>query len=77
MQVKFLYNQENQDLFVIFPTDTFKGAFGDKLCTCYSSGQHSTCSMDYVQESKEADEIQYKSLLNELIQIGYMNLEIV
>jgi hypothetical protein len=78
-QIKFFYNQENEDLFAIFPNDIFRGIFGDKLFSCYSRvGQHSACGTDYVQESRLAKEDEYIPLLNEMIyNYGYKDLEIL
>ena len=78
-QVKFFYNQDNEDLFAIFPKDTFKGIFGNKLFSCYSRvGQHSACDTEYVRESRPAHEEEYIPLLNEMIyNCGYGDLEII
>ena len=76
MKVKFLYNQENADLFAIFPTEIIKTIFG-KFISCYSSsGQHALCSHEYVNESREVDAEVYSPLLNELKTI-YTNIEII
>jgi hypothetical protein len=77
MQVKFLYNKENEDLFAVFPTEIFNSIFGT-FVTCYSQiGQHSACHPEYIKESGEAEPQQYMPLLNELKQIGYDDLEII
>jgi len=77
MKVKFLYNQENEDLFAVFPTEIVKSIFG-KFKSCYSRiGQHSLCSDEYINESREVEPEYYFPLLNELKQIGYDNLEVI
>ena len=76
-QVKFFYNQENQDLFAVFVTDFFKSIFGERLFGCYSFGHHASCSSEYIQESREARDEEYTPLLNEMIKNGYKELEIV
>lgn len=76
-QVKFFYNQENRDLFAVFITDFFKSVFGEKLYGCYSFGNHSTCSSQYINESREARDDEYIPLLNDMIQNGYRELEII
>ena len=76
-QVKFFYNQENQDLFAVFVTDFFKSMFGENLFGCYSFGHHSSCSSEYIKESREARDEEYIPLLNEMIQNGYKELEII
>lgn len=76
-QVKFFYNQENEDLFAVFVSDFFKSIFGEKLFACYSFGHHSSCSSEYIKESREAKDEEYIPLLNEMIQNGYKELEIV
>ena len=76
-QVKFFYNQENQDLYAVFITDFFKSIFGGRLFECYSFGHHSSCSSEYINESREARDEEYIPLLNEMIQNGYKELEII
>lgn len=77
MKVKFFYNQENEDLFAVFPTEIVKSIFG-KFKSCYSMlGQHSLCSDEYINESREVEPEYYFPLLNELKQIGYDNLEVI
>jgi hypothetical protein len=76
MKVKFLYNEENADLFAVFPTEIVKNIFG-KFMSCYSTiGQHSLCSEDYIKESREVEPEYYFPLLNELKTI-YTNIEII
>jgi hypothetical protein len=51
---------------------TIGSANRNGFITCYSKiGQHSEGHIDYFAELKEANYSQYKSLLNELILIGY------
>lgn len=77
MKVKFLYNEENEDLFAVFPTEIVKNMFG-RFKSCYSIiGQHSLCSEYYINESREVEPEIYFPLLDELKQIGYNDLEII
>jgi len=72
-QVQFLYNKKNEDLFAYFPNEIHNG----QMNTAYSHvGQHSGCSVEYANESKQATPEQYKDLKAELTSIGY-NLEII
>ncbi len=69
VNVKFLYNERNKDLFAFFPDEIFDRQ-GNK--TCYSLiGQHASCSEGYAKESREANPVQYRELLKELKGIGY------
>ena len=76
-QVKFFYNQENQDVYAVFVSDFFKSIFGEKLYGCYSYGHHSSCSMQYINESREARDEEYLPLLSEMQRIGYNELLIL
>jgi hypothetical protein len=40
-------------------------------------GQHSSCSVEYANECKEAEYYQYQDLLKELISIGYKDLQVL
>ncbi len=79
--VKFRYNENNNDLFAFFPqlieSRNFvndKGQYTKKMC--YSLiGQHSVCSLNYVNQSRPATEAEYLPLKQELESIGY-NLKI-
>lgn len=67
-QVKFLYNEYNDDLFAYFPFEEFS----DGYMTAYSQlGQHSGCYDGYAKESREATKEEAQSLKIELLQIGY------
>lgn len=75
--VKFFYNQENKDVFAVFVNDFFKSVFGQRLYGCYSYGHHSSCSTEYINESRVAKDEEYLPLLNEMKQIGYRELQII
>ena len=74
-KVKFLINEKDTpDLFAYFPFELYDGA-GRR--TAYSTiGQHSACSPEYANESREAQPYEYKNLKIELESIGY-ELEIL
>ena len=76
-QVKFFYNQENRDLYAVFITDFFKSILGGTLFGCYSYGHHSTCSREYIDESRLAKDDEYLPLLDEMQKIGYKELLII
>lgn len=72
-KVKFLYHEENKDLFALFP-ELKEGV--DEYC-CYAAvGQHSTCTISYEKECRAASPTEYADLKAELESIGY-NLDIV
>jgi len=69
IEVVFLYNEKQKDLFAYFPKEDF-GYSGSK--TSYSQiGQHSACNPKYAKESREATKKEYKDLKKELEFIGY------
>ena len=77
-QIKFYYNQENKDLFAVFPKDYFRGIFGNILYSCYSYvGEHSTCDKEYIMESRPAQREEYTPLLNDMIRHGYSDIEVL
>lgn len=65
------------NVFAFFPDD--QDSTADKnIFSCYAHiGQHSGCHIDYAKECKEANFNQYNDLLEELLQIGYNNLNIL
>jgi hypothetical protein len=68
------------DVFAFFPNSTFSNSpvHEGKMFDSYAHiGQHSACHIDYANECKEATKEQYLPLLNELLSIGYDNLEIL
>lgn len=72
-KVKFLYNEENDDLFAYFPFEKWC----DNTNTCYSHiGQHSACHPNYARVSREATLLESLDLFNELQSIGY-RLELI
>jgi hypothetical protein len=67
-QVIFLFNEEENDLYAYFPDCSETATYN----LCYAHvGQHSSCSLAYYEESRQATYLEYKSLLEELISIGY------
>jgi hypothetical protein len=73
-KVKFLVNEregEPVDLFAYFPAEYWAN-FSHLTKTCYSHiGQHSACSTEYANESREATPEEYADLKAELESIGY------
>ena len=74
-KVIFKYHEKNSDLFAFFP-DEVADSKGNKM-SYQHIGQHSACSDDYNKESRLATKEEYKDLLNELINVGYDDLEII
>ncbi len=72
--VKFRIHPDCEDVYAYFPQiDWNRPVFGNTLKTCYVHvGQHSSCSIGYMQESKAATPEQYKDLLSELNGLGYV-----
>lgn len=76
-KVKFVYHEENNDLFAVFTEQDRIGADNMKLFNSYAHiGQHSDACEEYINESRQATEDEYKDLFNELESIGY-NLEVI
>ncbi len=77
-KVKFVFHEENQDLFAVFTEDSRIGADKVKLFNSYAHiGQHSEACEEYIAECRNATPEEYKELFNELEnQIGY-NLEVI
>lgn len=76
-KVKFVYNEQNDDLFAVFTEETRIGADKTKLFNSYAHiGQHSDACEEYINECKLATKEQYEDLFNELKSIGY-NLEVM
>jgi len=72
--VKFLVN--GNDIFAFFPRESYDD-FHTNLFTAYSHvGQHSSCLVQYADESRPATAEERKPLIKELESIGY-NLEIL
>jgi len=62
------------DLFAYFPDDHHEGS---ALRTCYShTGQHSPCSPEYANDSRQANPDEYADLRAEIESLGY-KLEII
>jgi hypothetical protein len=76
-KVKFVYHEENNDLFAVFTEQDRIGADKMKLFNSYAHiGQHSDACEEYISECRNATEDEYKDLFNELESIGY-NLEVI
>jgi hypothetical protein len=77
-KVKFMFREENDDLFAVFTEQDRIGADKMKLFNSYAhTGQHSDACEEYINECRPATEEEYKDLFNELEnQIGY-NLEVI
>ena len=72
-KVIFLYNEENDDLFAFFPEEIHNG----ETKTAYSHiGQHSSCSLDHVAESREATFCEALELYKELTDLVGYDLEV-
>ena len=72
--VKFRYNETREDLFAFFPQLKFSSnGYRIDLKTSYSHiGQHSSCAIEYVNQSRPATETEYADLKKELESIGYI-----
>jgi hypothetical protein len=67
--VEFYYNEVNKDLFAFFPEDKENGK---DLYGCYSlDGEHSSCSLQYVNSSRIAEPGEREKLINVLRNRGY------
>jgi hypothetical protein len=75
MKVKFMYHQEERDLYAYFPESVYSGIFGTTF-ECFSEGMHSVCDKRYIEDSREVDAEKYKPLLNELRKI-YNDIQII
>jgi len=68
-----MFHVEQNDLYAVIDWKD-----GCKKFDCYAKiGQHSTCSIDYINDSREAEYFEYQFLLAELISVGYKNIEVV
>lgn len=69
-KVEFLYEMDGSgEVFAYFPNTKFND---NDLRDCYSHiGQHSSCSIDYAENCKEAKYEDYSDLKSELENIGY------
>jgi len=71
VRVRFTYDKKHKEV-----TAILYGKNG-QLIGCYAHlGQHSTCTIGWVNEQKEATEEQYTPLLQELKSLGY-NVEVI
>lgn len=78
--IKFYVNNTNKDfnpeVFAIFLNEV--NPFNGNLFLGYAHiGQHSEYHFDYIKESKEATENEYKDLYNELTNIVGYNLNVL
>jgi hypothetical protein len=73
-EIKFLINNDS-DVYAFFP----KIKEGNDYFLSYEHiGQHSGCSIEFVNESKEAKYSDYVDLLKELINlVGYKNINVL
>ncbi|MEX0596147.1 MAG: hypothetical protein WD512_06565 [Candidatus Paceibacterota bacterium] len=74
MKVRFLLDSDT-DVFAFFPEEP-TGTKKDLFMSYAHIGQHSDCHSDYAENCNFATEQQYKPLLQELISIGYDDLEV-
>jgi len=79
-KVKFLVHREPkyfdhpaEEVFALFPEIYDNELVYEKtMLTCYAHvGQHSSCHIDFVDESREATLKEYLTLKEELISLGY------
>ncbi|MFN5417955.1 MAG: hypothetical protein ACK5B9_12930 [Flavobacteriia bacterium] len=75
-KVQFLYNETENDLFAFFPEEIANRATRNKLSYSHI-GQHSECSQEYANESREATKEEYLELYKELTNIVGYDLQIV
>jgi len=75
-KVQFLYNETENDLFAFFPEEIANRATRNKLSYSHI-GQHSECSQEYANESREATKEEYLDLYKELTNIVGYDLQIV
>ncbi len=75
-KVQFLYNETENDLFAFFPEEIANRATRNKLSYSHI-GQHSECSQEYANESREATKEEYLELYKELTNVVGYDLQIV
>jgi hypothetical protein len=70
---KVIFKILNDEVIAIFPNELYNvRLYGKTLVNSYMHiGQHSACSIELIQELKDATTKQYKDLKIELEQIGY------
>jgi hypothetical protein len=74
MKVVFLKDSQDNEVFAYFPFEEWCNG----TMSCYAHiGQHSACHPNYANSCKEAKKSELIPLLNELVKIGYDNLEIL
>lgn len=75
--VQFLHNpDEYDDIYALFPDEYWD--IDKKFLTCYQRvGQHGPIHPDYVAQSESVCPEAYQPLLEELIRIGYDDLNIL
>ena len=74
MKVVFLKDSQDGEVFAYFPFEEWYNG----TMTCYAHiGQHSACHPNYANSCKEAKKLDFMPLLNELVRIGYNDLEIM
>ncbi len=78
MKVSF-YIDSDKDVLAVFPEEYYNWElYNVNMLTCYEHiGQHSACHVDCLKDLRKATKEEYTKLLNELIFIGYEDLEIV
>lgn len=80
--VKFLIEKDNNpdfepSVFAFFPDDKYSHTDNGLFNSYAHLGQHSACHIDYANECTESKKEEYAALLNELIQVGYDDLNVL
>lgn len=79
-EVKFLYNEKTEDLYAFFHKEHYYSKRHPEYKRVFNAyahiGQHSSCHIEYANESRAAKPSEYRELKKELESIGY-NLKVV
>ena len=78
IRVIFLYHEDNEDLFALFPDNIEQVKGGSTFYMAYSNiGQHSDCSVRYIKECRMAQPNEYADLQYELEHVVGYELDIL
>lgn len=70
-------NSTGFDILAVFPEENYTDR-NTLTKTCYSTvGQHSACTVDYVNGLLPAKKAEYQELLQELVNQGYDDLKVL
>lgn len=75
-KVIFRKDKKTGEIIAFFP-ETYKEYKNGRMLCYVHIGQHGEANLEYYWDTKKAIEVEYKTLLNELILIGYDDLKIM